>query len=286
MLHKLLLHKWVNKISILASIILLPFFSPAQGPDYQQLDGLYFESPDSLEIRDQDFFNLDNAIYVPGREFLFSYTLLKDGESLLCRNDGRGNSKTKEWSFVKAASADSLTIQFMGIRVLKGYGGLDQLFPDYSQTVIQQLYYSSDTALLFDGATGLIENQKNIWLHPFRGKFFSVTEFSPFPYIKFPLKANFHWTWSLSKIDERWSDPRIVEYSGKQSATYEYTLTAKEHIKTALGNLECYVVEGIANTSLGTSRLKSYFHPKYGFVKLRYHNIDKSILEINLVRVR
>src|SRR2546423_3903264 len=220
------------------------------GQKYRQQDNLYYEFPDSMTVKNKKFFNLDNNIYKPGIEFKFSYQIIKNGDTLLVKVDKTGDTKTSNWTFVKQQNADSLTIHYLSFKILEGYGGLDHLFPDYSQTVIQQNYYSNNS-LLFDGTTGLIENMYNVWLHPFRGKYFSVLELSPFPYMKFPAKRGSNWKWILNEISERWSDKRIIEYSGKQQANYEYKITGTKTLNTSLGKLNCVIIEGVANTSLG-----------------------------------
>jgi hypothetical protein len=254
------------------------------GQNFRQQDNLYYELPDSVTVKNTNFFNLDNNIYKPGIEFKFSYQIIKNGDTLLVRVDKKGDTKTSNWTFVKEGNVDSLTIQYVSFKILEGYGGLDQLFPDYSQTVIQQNYYSG-SGLLFDGTTGLIENMHNVWLHPFRGKYFSVLEFSPFPYIKFPATPGSNWKWILNDISERWSDKRIIEYSGKQQAIYAYRVTGTKTLNTSLGKLKCVVTKGIANTGLGITKLTSYFNKRYGFVALDYSNIDGSIVKLKLLEV-
>lgn len=261
------------------------FFKPVIGQKYQQQDNLFYEVPDSNNIKNNNFFNLDNHIYKPGLEFKFSYLIIKNGDTLLVRVNKRSDTKTSNWTFVKNRDADSLTIQYLSFKILDGYGGLDQLFPDFSQTVIQQNYYSANN-LLFEGLTGLIENKLNIWLHPFRGKYFSVLEFSPFPYIKFPAKQNLNWTWVLNDISERWSDKRIIEYSGKQHANYQYKITGKKYLSTSFGLLNCFVIKATAKTSLGNTKLTAYFNSDYGFIALDYLNIDDSIIEIKLTEIK
>ncbi|MCX6275710.1 MAG: hypothetical protein NTV09_10945 [Bacteroidetes bacterium] len=256
-----------------------------QAQSYRQLDGLYYETPDSANIGNKDFYNMDNRVYIPGKEFIFSYLIIKNADTLLIRIDSSGDTKTHNWTFVKKKDADSLTIQKLGIKVLEGYGGLDQLFPDFSQTVIQQSYYS-DSSILFDGYTGLIENDSNTWLHPFRGKYFSVLEFSPFPYIKLPAKKGSTWTWVLNDISERWSDKRIIDYSGKQHANYTYRNTGFKNILTPFGVKVCSVIEATAMTSLGISRLTSYYNESHGFLLLEYRNIDGSLIELLLTSVK
>lgn len=270
-------------MKVIVSAILMFSIVTVSGQHFQHEDSLFFEVPNSVNIGNENFFNLDNKIYKPGKEFIYSYQVIKDGDTLLIRVNEKNDPGTPNWSFVKIA--DSLTIDKISFKVLKGYGGLDHLFPDYSQTVIQQIYYSKQD-ILFDGFTGIIENKFNIWLHPFRGKYFSVLEFSPFPYIKFPNKIGLRWKWNLNDISERWSDARIVQYDGKQQASYIYEITGKVLLRTPLGKLKCYVIQGSANTSLGVSKMTSYYNKQYGFVSLKYRNIDNSIITLNLIDVK
>ena len=261
------------------------FYETLSAQEYRQQDGLYYELPDSNQVKNKNYFNIDNHIYLPGLEFKYSYLIIKNNDTLLIRVDRLGDTKTPNWTFVRKRDADSLTIYYLSFKILDGYGGLDNLFPDYSQTVIQQNYYSAHS-LLFDGTTGMIENKFNIWLHPFRGKYFSVLEFSPFPYIKFPIKQDSSWTWILHDISERWSDKRIIEYYGKQHANYQYRITGKRELKTSFGKKECFVIESTANTSLGITKLKSYFNEEYGFMVLDYFNVDNSKVILNLIEVK
>jgi hypothetical protein len=248
-------------------------------------DGLLYETPVS-KTQDSEFFNKDNTIYKPGREFVYAYSIRKDGEAFICRTNAVGDFETRAWTLVRPAESDSLAIMRLGFKVLPGYGGFDELFPDYSQSVVQQQYWAPDMSLLFDGLTGLIENEANVWLHPFRGKYFSVTQLSPFPFAKFPLKAGKTWQWKLGEIDSRWSDPRIIQYEGKVSATYDYRVIGPKSLQTPLGELETWEIEGTATSRLGTSSLRSYFDERYGFVRLEYRNLDRSEIVLELTQVR
>lgn len=153
-------------MKLLLSLIFLFTTGAVSGQDFQHEDSLFYEVPNSANIGDENFFNLDNQIYTPGKEFIFSYQIIKDRDTLLIRVNEKNDPDTPNWTFVKIA--DSLSIDKISFKVLDGYGGLDDLFPDYSQTIIQQIYYSKQD-VLFDGFTGIIENKHNIWLHPFRG---------------------------------------------------------------------------------------------------------------------
>ena len=63
---------------------------------------------------------------------------------------------------------------------------------------------------------------------------------------------------------------------------FQYKITDKTEIERPFGLLECYVVESIAKSSLGTTGLEAYFHPDYGFAKLSYTNINGSKTNLTL----
>lgn len=278
------------KISAFLLILLFGLFISADN-QFKNSDGVLVEDP-GTDNQDHDFFNKDNKIYLPGHEFIYSYTIKKNSytikknqKKLYCRTSAVNDTDTKNWTFVKPNEIDDLTIKYVGFKVLPGYGGMDDLFSDFSQTVVEQKYWSSNMTLLMDGSTGLVENAANVWLHPFRGKYFSATQMSPFPFIKFPLKKGETWDWNL-EIDSRWSDPRIISYDGKLPAKYKYELIDTQTISSQLGRLECSVIEGVATNRLGQSKLRSYFNSKYGFVRLEYKNIDESEIIFELTKVQ
>lgn len=53
------------------------FFETITAQEYGQQDGLYYEFPDSSQIKKKNFFNIDNHIYKPGLEFKYSYVIIK-----------------------------------------------------------------------------------------------------------------------------------------------------------------------------------------------------------------
>lgn len=248
-------------------------------------NGLHFEIPNSSN-ENENFFNIDNKVYIPGKTFIFSYLFIKNADTSLCRVESILDQDRKKWTLLDVKLKDSLAIVHIGFKIQKGYGDLRHLFPEYSQTVIQQVYYSEDKILLSEGLTGLVENDSNVWIHPFRDKCFSITELSPFLFVKFPLVIGKKWTWRLEDIEEKWSDARFIEYHGKVTATYIYEITNRQKLNTPFGSLDCYVIKAEARNRLGRSYLTSYFNEKYGFVKLIYQNIDGSEIEQTLIEVR
>lgn len=259
---------------------------PCFGQEFGNENGLYFEVPGESDSANENFFNQDNRIYTPGKTFVFSYDIFKLGDTLSVNVNEVNDPKTPTWKFVNTHEEDSLTIKFLTIEIQDGHGGMDDLFPDYRQTIMSQQYFSANRSLLFEGSTGLIENSKNIWIHPFRGKYFSVLQFSPYPFVKLPIEEVSSWTWKLQGISERWSDARIVEYQSKQEATYAYKVTGKKTLTTRFGQLNCTVIHATARLAIGSSNLTAYFNDQYGFVRMEYNNIDGSAITLELVEVQ
>jgi len=150
--------------------------------------------------------------------------------------------------------------------------------PKYYQIGISYIIEKNDVSPFI---TGLIENEKNIWLHPPREFLFRILELNPFPYIKYPFQIGHTWNWDL-EIGGQWGDKRWKEWTGNITNKYQYKITDKKTISTAIGALECYVIESEAKSELGTTKLTSYFNEQFGFVKLDYTNIDSSTIEIDI----
>ncbi|MEN9298669.1 MAG: hypothetical protein RLZZ429_982, partial [Bacteroidota bacterium] len=120
--------------------------------------------------------------------------------------------------------------------------------------------------------------------HPPRMRLFDLLAINPYPYIRAPYKIGDNWEWDLS-LGNHWSDRRWLIWEGRHVQKTKYTLIDKVKLKTKLGYLTCYVVEGVSTGKIGTTKLTSYFNKKYGFVKLDYTNIDGTKLILDLEKV-
>jgi len=222
-------------------------------------------------------YNIDNKIYVPEKEFHFQYLYVKEGEEFLYKDDG------VNWNFVKS---DTLSVNVTDylikeVRMTVANGNpLKKYVEDYNQTVIKYTYYPMTSSNM----TGLVENSKNIWLHPPRQSMFEILELNPFPFIKTPFKIGNKWNWSL-RIGDHWGDTRWREWEGVITNHITYEIVGFDKIETALGKMDCYVIDSYAVNQIGKTFLKAYFNEKYGFVKLHYVNIDNSELFLNLIKV-
>jgi hypothetical protein len=128
--------------------------------------------------------------------------------------------------------------------------------------------------------TGIIENEKKLWMHPLRGREYSFTEVAPFPKIEYPLEDGATWIEYLS-VQEGWGD-----WDGSTIAS-EYKVIGKEAISLAYKPVtEAWRIESNAEASFGKTYLTYWFSPEYGFVKMVYTNYIGQTLSFELVAVK
>ena len=216
--------------------------------------------------------NLIHETYKRGSEITFSYkyTDRNGKEQYFVINKGNF------WDFTSASNTSDNVIRDFKLKVL--HENMNFNDPKFYQIGISYIIEKNDVSPF---VTGLIENEKNIWLHPPREFLFRILELNPFPYIKYPFQIGHTWNWEL-EIGGQWGDKRWKEWSGNITNKYQYKITDKKTINTAIGLLECYIIESEAKSKLGTTKLISYFNELFGFVKLDYTNIDNSTIEINI----
>jgi hypothetical protein len=180
-----------------------------------------------------------------------------------------------------------------------------ETFPNYdstyTQTVMSYAYIikndslcecfqrgETNRLLLCSGvSTGVIDNAKNLWMHPPRQFTFKILQLNPFPFYYLDESVN-HWSWDL-ETGNPYLDPRWINYKGNIKIHFDYTRQKDEVINSPSGKIKCKVTNGTGtsefdNTTMKTY-LKSYYHPTYGFVRLEYTNIDGTRIVIQLVEV-
>lgn len=264
----------MKKLALLLVILLIntsAFCQPKKDSDNLiLLDGyLYANVIDKSE-------NLIHQTYKRGTEITFNYkyTDRNGKQQYFAINKGY------TWDFTSVSNTSDNVIRDFKFKILHENMNFED--PKFYQIGIS---YTLGKKGEYSSNTGLIENEMNIWLHPPRDFLFEILEFNPFPYIKYPFQIGNSWNWEL-RIGCQWGDKRWKEWSGNITNKYQYKITGRETLNTAIGSLECYVVESEAKSELGTTKLTSYFNEQFGFVKLMYTNIDKSTIEINIQRVQ
>jgi hypothetical protein len=247
-------------------------------------DGITVEKFDSTDT-DKNRFNRNNEIYTVGKKFTFSYYYQDlSGTKYLMTRGNLNDENTYDWVLEKPEKKNGNSVSQITLLVNSGLSPFIEHLPDYNQTVITYDYKLSNGEFWTNEMTGVIENKKNLWMHPPRTEFFKILEINPFPYIKEPYEIGTSWGWRL-KFGSHWSDKRWLEWKGSNENIYSYTITEKINLQTKLGQLDCLVVSGTAISALGETKLISYFNKLYGFVKLDYTNIDgtKTVLELEKV---
>ncbi|SFT43417.1 hypothetical protein SAMN05216474_0544 [Lishizhenia tianjinensis] len=228
----------------------------------QQYDGLH------IEKRKVD---KNNRIYTLGKEFVFNIKITEDDSTLFLKENDSDNFKLTN-------NIDSLKISEIHLTMIK-----PRLFQrtNTKQTEVCYSYEPNPKIIAF---TGIVENKENIWIHPPRSGFFKSLETCPFPYIKLNKPKGYKWTDSMS-IGNHWSNEKWGKWDGRLLLNYRYEITGKEKLNCKLGEIDCFVINAVATSNSGKSKLKAYYSNKYGFIKLEYTLFTGIKVELELEKV-
>lgn len=247
---------------------------------YESHGGIWFEKFET----DTNLFiySSDNTIYIPHQQRTFTYSYQKNSVQYLFQSTGEKNWKLVPINEATDSAAVTIIMQIIADSATLGYGSAHS--GETGQSILYRSFYNKFSKRLpVQEYTGLVENERNIWFHPPRTFLFEMLELNPFPYIKFPIKKNRVWRWKLT-IGSQWGDARWKEWEGAIVNHYKYRITnINRPVTTALGTMNCTVVESRAKSRIGTTQATFYFEEKLGFVKYEYVNIDGSSLTIELV---
>lgn len=209
----------------------------------------------------------DNLIYSPGKQFIYSLTILNGNDTLFL-------TMNRDRSFELLSTKTDETVSRVLMTVAKPK---NKKKTNKRQT---EIFYSYGNLKYLASSTGMVENDKNIWLHPPRDGFFGILELFPFPYIKLGSEMNGKWSDQLF-INEKWSNELIGEWSGQLETELTYEITDNEGLKSNFGEVRCQQIISQSKSTLGENILISYFSNEYGFVKLEYVSFNG--LRINLL---
>lgn len=255
----------------------------------QRFGGIYVETYDST-ITDKNRYTENNVIYEALDSYYFDYAYIdKEGKRFKMQREAGANSLEYEqlkraWFLVPEEDRTEERIETIQLQVQKGLSPFDQWMPDYYQTVMLYYYSAANGDQVFNEATGIVENEKNIWAHPPRQFLFMILELNPFPYIQAPFEIGNSWDWTLD-IGNGYQDARWATWDSVITNNYIYEITGEERIETKAGTFDTYIVESTAQSTVGTSHLKAYFSEEAGFVKLDYTNVDSTRMELELIEI-
>lgn len=219
---------------------------------------------DSVIIEEENF-DENNEIYKTGNIYIYDYEIIQDGKIFKLKNNS-GTFAQREFELIPieidSIGIDKIHLIVPSVDKTNRTSG-NQTRISYLQEPIYDLFSS----------TGAVENDSNVWIHPIRVGFFNCLEIAPFPFVKKPLVIGSDWTDQM-KIGQGWRNEMWGFWEGQLLLTYNYYISKKKILKTNLGNIDCFVIESEAISNIGTSKLKSYFSEKYGFVRLEYELLN------------
>lgn len=208
-------------------------------------------------------------IYGSG-EFIFLVKIYDNEQEMRLRFfpvQHTGNNKEEfdnAWDLTKDNPIDENTVVYLGMEIMEGK-------INGNQKPYQYKYYNSEFQKIGMEATGLIENDSTIWLHPPREKYFKILELNPFPEIQFDKE---NWQTTL-KVGEQWGNERWKTWQGNIVISSDYSY-----------NRDTGKVTGIAKSELGITHLVTDFDKTNGLKKLDYTNIDGSRIVLELIKKR
>ncbi|MFP2995108.1 hypothetical protein ABN763_04325 [Spongiivirga sp. MCCC 1A20706] len=225
-------------------------------------------------ITEEEHIDANNAIYKTGNVFVYDYEIILKGKKYkLKTNNGMFASTDFE---LTAKESDSIAVNRIHLIVTPV---ADNERSNENQT---QISYLQEPVYASLSSTGAVENDKNVWIHPIRKGFFNALETAPFPFVKKPLMIGSKWTDQM-KIGQGWANDMWGTWEGQLLLDYTYEIVDKKKMKTAIGAIDCYVVESTATSNIGTTKLTSYFSKQYGFVRLEYELLNDLTINMWLI---
>ena len=211
---------------------------------------------ESVQVED-DSIDLNNQVYKIGNVYIFDYEIIENGIAKKLKTNSRKGFELVPKNF------DSIGVDRIHLLIKP---------PENSKRTNEnqtQISYLEGPEFASYSSTGVVDNRENIWIHPIRNGFFSSLETCPFPFVKKPLKIGLEWTDAML-IGEGWGNEMWGKWTGQLLLEYSYKITKREKINSELGEVECFVIESKAESRLGSTRLKSFYSERYGFIRLEY----------------
>ncbi len=283
--------------ALIALTTLTLFTAEAQNTEYSRSgkNGVWFEVRN--DTANPCRYTEDNKIYQADREFTFEFHYFDpQGKERYMRYERvpiqrhelteAGDTITNTYYLPDFSFSDEFDAKDSCVnRYLLKVACSSRVFrKDYDQTV-EEFYFSlnDQRSKLPISTSGIVENERNLWMHPNRDCLFQILELNPFPYIQYPIKKGNTWKWSLS-IGSQWGDERWKTWTGGIVNKYKYKITDTDcEVVTPMGTLSCVKVEAVAKSRIGKTYLTAYYNDTYGFVKMDNTNIDGSQLLVDLV---
>lgn len=133
-------------------------------------------------------------------------------------------------------------------------------------------------------STGVVDNKKNVWIHPPRQYTFKILQLNPFPFYVRDESVK-EWSWNVV-IGDKYLDERWLNQKKKFTMRFNYKREKDEILSTSFGQITCKVTTATGTADFGPTMktmLKSYYQDVYGFIRLEYINIDQTKIIFQLI---
>jgi len=212
-------------------------------------DDVFIETIPNHLLNNDNRFDLDNKTFPVNREILYSCSIKKDEKVL------------------------DLNLRYIRMIIQGTTKPFSEIDPDYSQTVIQFEYLDEDFKRIIWERTGLVENEKNIWLHPPRNGDLGILQLSAFPYIK--LDATRKWQWELDAAYANYQDVHL---------THSYVKGKSIEFNSNVGVLRCIPIQATSESHIGTTTSEFLFNEELGFVQLKFYTIEGETITLEILK--
>lgn len=224
----------------------------------------------------------DNVIYKDQKEFVYSYKYIEDGQEYLIGNKGHILNTTEE--------IDDHTVMEVSFIPSKKEEEMWKRFDSTNQQTAIRYHYYNRNSKSFEPweASGLVENEKNIWIHPFRRPgYFAMLNLNPYPFVKFPIQIADTYKWELKVGGDVYLNNLWIDFKGTTLRKHHYMVVSKtmKHFPYT-GDIETYHIKANSNSEIGESSAEFYFSEEYGFVEMIFYNVNNSIFHFKLKEIR
>lgn len=231
--------------------------------------------------------DFENSIFLEGRVFSYNYNIyvgdtVKKVELLLKKEPWSQDKVMTGWKLTQDLNSKNLINEIRYNVVPDSTIRLNGR-TNRNQTEVQIEYYYID--LVGGEYTGIVENNRNVWIHPPRGNFFKVLNTCPYPYVQLPLYIGRKWSDKM-RISNHWADPNWAIWEKKLKMDLSYEVIGKESISVNDKEYECFVIKSVAISKIGKCELLFYYNEELGFINMRYDILSKIRVHFDLSDVK
>ncbi len=223
-------------------------------------------------------YNYDNKIFIPQKEYIYRYVIIKNADSLKYKivNDS-------VFELIQPYDTSQTVVDYLSIKTLKNKGPIFTDHENYNQTEIILSQLDHHQKALTRELTGVIENDKNIWLHPFRSNIFQMLQFAPFPFVKFSTDKPYKWN---LKIGKHWDELKDINWKGNLNLKCNYRNIGFESVNIPIGHFRALKTISTGKSKLGKNYLITYYNDSLGFIKFEYDLINGEKIILTLEEIK